>query len=113
MQLLHPVRMAVHRLANGGVGVRCLHLAGLAIIAWLRGRGEPDSQARELMLQHSNGCFVQVAADQGQVQIPTLRPPVSSLDPGRDDARIARRDDSLGREPVQAEVRTVRSDSPV
>ncbi len=54
------------------------------------------------MLKDGNGGLVQVVADQAQVQIPALRPAVGPLDPGRDDVRVARRDDAYGRQPVQA-----------
>jgi hypothetical protein len=37
-----------------------------------------------------------VMADHAKVQVPALRPPAGALDPGRDDARVAPRDDALG-----------------
>jgi hypothetical protein len=54
------------------------------------------------MLKHREGGVVEVVADQGQVQVPALRAAVGSLDPGRDDVRVARWNDALGRQPVQA-----------
>jgi hypothetical protein len=79
-----------------------LHPVRLDVIVWLRGSGEPDAQPWELMLKDGNGGGVQVVADQTQVQIPALRTAVGPLDPRRDDVRVARRDDALTRQPVQA-----------
>jgi hypothetical protein len=42
------------------------------------------------MVEDGNGGIVQVVADQAEVQVPALRAAVGSLDPGRDDARVAR-----------------------
>jgi hypothetical protein len=64
------------------------------------------------MLQYSDGGGVKVVADQAQVQVPALRAAVGALDPGRDNARVARRDDALGASRSR-QVRTVRSASPV
>jgi len=54
------------------------------------------------MLKYSDGSVIQVVADQAQVQVPALRATVGTLDPGRDDARVARRDDARGLQPVQS-----------
>ena len=42
------------------------------------------------MLKYGDGGAVQVVAYQAQVQSPALRPAVGALDPGRDDAWVAR-----------------------
>jgi hypothetical protein len=68
-----------------------LHPARPAVSARLRGRGEPGDQPWELVIKDGEGGVVQVVADQGQVQVPALRAAVGPLDPGRDDARVARR----------------------
>ena len=49
---------------------------------------------------------------QAQVHVPALRAAVGALDPGRDNARVAPRDDARGRQRSR-QVRTVRSASPV
>jgi hypothetical protein len=54
------------------------------------------------VLKYGDGGVVQVVADQAEVQVPALRAAVGSLDPGRDDVWVARCDDVLGRQPVQA-----------
>jgi hypothetical protein len=81
MQRLHPV-------------------SGLASIR--AGRRDPGSQAGKLMLQRRRAGLGEVVPDQTQVQVPALRTPVGPLDPRRDDIRVARPDDPLGRQPVQA-----------
>jgi hypothetical protein len=57
-----------------------------------RGTGAPASRCRPQ----------QGHRDHPRVQVPALWPPVGALDPGRDDVRVARRDDALGPQPVQA-----------
>jgi len=52
--------------------------------------------------KYGDSRVVQVLADQAQVQAPILRAAVRSLHPGRDDVRVARRDDASGLQPVQA-----------
>jgi len=79
-----------------------LHPARPAGSARLRGHGEPAAQPWELVLEGGDGGVVQVAADQAQVQVPALRAAVGSLDPHRDDVRVAGQDDARGLQPVQA-----------
>ncbi|MGP0027274.1 MAG: hypothetical protein ACLPKE_28535, partial [Streptosporangiaceae bacterium] len=57
---------------------------------------------RELTLRRGRTELVGKVVDQAQVQVPAQRAPVGSLDPGRDDVRVARGDDALGLQPVQA-----------
>jgi len=61
-----------------------------------------SAQLWELMIEDRNGGIVQVVADKAEVQVPALRAAVGALDPCRDDVRVARCDDALGRQPVQA-----------
>jgi hypothetical protein len=67
-----------------------LHPVTLTVSARLCSRGEPYAQACELMAQDGDGGGIQVVADQAQVQVPALRAAIGSLDPGRDDVRVAR-----------------------
>ena len=62
----------------------------LAVNTRLRTRGKLDAQPRELMLQNGIGGGGQVVADQAEVQVPALRAAVGSLDPGRNNVRVAR-----------------------
>jgi hypothetical protein len=91
LQLLRPVGPVIHSLAAGGNGVRRLH--PVRPVA---------AQRRELVLKGGDGGVVQDVADQAQVQVPALRAAIGWLDPGRDDVRVAPRDDALGLQPVQA-----------
>jgi hypothetical protein len=79
-----------------------LHPARPAVSARLRSCGDPDDQPWETDVQGRRGRRRQIIADQAQVQVPALRAAVGPLDPGRDDARVARRDDPPGRQPIQA-----------
>jgi hypothetical protein len=79
-----------------------LHPVSLAVSARLPSCGEPDAQPWALALKYGDGGVVQVVPGQAQVQVPALRAAIGPLDPGRDDARIARCDDARGRQPVQA-----------
>jgi hypothetical protein len=94
VQPLHPVTAQVAPVS-------------LAVSAGLRAPSEPDGQAWELVLKYGNGGVVEVVADQAQVQVPALRAAVGSLDPGRDDARVARRDVAAAASRSR-QVRTVR-----
>jgi hypothetical protein len=67
-----------------------LHPVSLAVSAQLGSRGEPAAQPRDLTVKDGDGGVVQVVADQAQVQVPALRAAVGPLDPGRNDARVAR-----------------------
>jgi hypothetical protein len=60
------------------------------------------AQTWELMFKDGDGGDVQVFADQAQVQVPAPRAAIGPLDPGRDDTRVAPRDDAPSRQPVQA-----------
>jgi hypothetical protein len=55
---------------------------------------------------HASSFTMPVSArssrDHAKVQVPALWPPAGALDPCRDDARVAQRDDALGLQPVQA-----------
>jgi hypothetical protein len=64
-------------------------------------RGEPDSQAGELALEHREVLIVEVVADQVHAQVPALRALVGAFDLCRDDRRVARPDDARALEPVQ------------
>ena len=69
-----------------------MHPARPAVSVRLRGRGEPGGQPRELVVEDGDGGAVQVVPDQAEVQVPALRAAVGALDPGRDDAGVARCD---------------------
>jgi hypothetical protein len=102
LQLLHPVSPVLHNPAAAGCGVQSLHPVSLVASTWPRGCCEPAAESGELVLQHGDGGLVQVVADEAQVQIPALGAAVGSLDPGRDDVRVTRRDDARGLQSVQA-----------
>ena len=67
-----------------------MHPVRLAVSARLRSRGEPAAQPLELMLKDGDGGVVQVVPGQAEVQVPALRAAVGALDPGRNDAWVAR-----------------------
>jgi hypothetical protein len=66
-----------------------------SIVRWTRGW-------RKVPFQRSHPGASEVAADQAQVQVPALRPPLSAFDLRGDDLGIARGDDPRSLQPVQA-----------
>jgi hypothetical protein len=99
VRLLHPVVPVIHR-PGAGNGVQWLHLGRLSRPC-LPGTGGPGA-GRCGPIRGGIVVLVQVLADQAQIQVPALRAPIGALDPGRHDGGVARRDDALGRQPVQA-----------
>lgn len=74
-----------------------------AIVALVAGNFPAERRAAAGAITVAAGG-VHVRADQTQAQIPALRAAAGPFDPGRDDIRVTRRDDTLGLQPVQAGV---------
>lgn len=99
VRLLHPAGPVIHR-SGAGNQVQWLHPGRLSRPC-PPGTGGPCA-GRWGRSGAGIAVLVQILAHQAQVQVPALRSPVGALDPGRDDGGVARRDDALGGQSVQA-----------